>query len=144
MPRSETMTKASGRELISQTHEIWSDYRDQIPVQQRNELGQVLTELGTRINYTCQGQQPQTRTRYSTLGGAELASHAWKTVQKTSQQLPVEVSTKLSLVIGEMASRVRYAAEGEPQTQQQAGNGESFDFTQHQSESSKQGSVTFA
>lgn len=124
MPRQSEISKASGQDLINQTQDVWQESRETIPHQLRHELGQVLTELGSRITYTCQGQQPQ-RTKYSSLGGTELASHAFKTVQKAANLLPVESSRQMSWVITEMANRVRYTAEGEPQSQSQD-NGEGF------------------
>lgn len=137
------MRKASGSQLITQTQEAWQQCRDQIPGQQRRELGQVLTELSARISYACNGEEPQQRSKYSTLGGAELASHAAKTVQKVSSVLPVDASRDLSTVITEMAHRVRFAAEGEPQWQ--PSGGETFDgWEQQQQEKSKHADTVFA
>lgn len=141
MPRASEISKSSGRELIGQTQEIWQEYREKIPRQQRHDLGQVLTEMGSRINYACNGQQPETKSKYATLGGSELASHAQKTVQRVTQQLPVSVGQQLSWVVSEMASRVRYAAEGALQTQTSSG-GEGFDFEREQEQS--QQTSTFA
>src|SRR3954471_23512553 len=142
MPRhSDSTSKATGRDLIGQAQDVWQEVGGSIPPQQRQDLGQVLTELGSRINYTCTGQTTDTKSKYSTLGGSELASHAQKMIQRISGQLPVDSSRSLTLVIAEMAQRVRYAAEGEPQT---SGNGEGFDFSEGMKQSQHQGSVTFA
>lgn len=130
MPRASETSKASGRDLIGQVQDIWQEHRDQIPGQQRRELGQVLTELGNRITYACQGQQPESRSKYATLGGSELASHAQKTVQRVTSQLPMESwSDKLTLTVNEMANRVRYTAEGESSQTQQ---GQDFDFSREE------------
>src|SRR4051812_23928931 len=64
MPRHQDSTsKATGRDLIGQAQDVWQEVGGSIPPQQRQDLGQVLTELGSRINYTCTGQTTDTKSK---------------------------------------------------------------------------------
>lgn len=106
--------KLSGGQLVGQAQDIWQQQGDLIPQQHKRELGQVLTELSSRITYVCQGEQPVAYTKYSALGGSELAQHATRTFGRVSSDLPVESRGSIQEVITEMASRVEHAAIGSP------------------------------
>lgn len=106
--------KLTGSQLVNKAHETWDEQSDQLPTQHKRELGQVLTELSTRINYICQGEQPKSFTKYSSLGGSELSQHATRTVSRVAGDLPVESRSDIQSIVSEMANRVEHAAIGTP------------------------------
>jgi len=120
--------KLSGGQLVGKAKQTWDEHGSQLPTQHKRELGQVLTELSTRINYICQGEQPTAFTKYSSLGGSELAQHAVRTIGRLSGELPVESRSQIQNVVTEMANRVEHAAIGTPTpTQNQRSMEQSFE-----------------
>lgn len=103
--------RATAADLVGQVRQGWPDIREHLPERYKDELGQVFTELTSRVSYVCGGKTPQEQSKYALLDGVALAAHTNATIMRIRQEMPVEMSDIFE-PIHELARRIEHAAQG--------------------------------